>query len=172
MVALGGSSAIGLFGRQTFQEIDQVAIMKGCTKWADRVINMKRIPEQVNTAFQKAMSGKPGPVYLDFPADVLYETIDEAEVDWRLSGRPLLNARPMGETAQVDKLIDALAKAKQPLIVSGSGVIWSQAWTEMQPFVEKAGIPSTPRRKAAACCPTTIRSRSSRCARRRSTTPI
>jgi thiamine pyrophosphate-dependent acetolactate synthase large subunit-like protein len=141
VVALGGSSAIGLFGRQTFQEIDQVAIMKACTKWSDRVVNLKRIPEQVNAAFQKAMGGKPGPVYLDFPADVLYEKVDESQVDWRLSGRPLLNPRPMGETAQVDKLIDALAKAKQPLIVSGSGVIWSKAWPEMQSFVEKAGIP-------------------------------
>ena len=104
-------------------------------------INIKRIPEQVNNAFQKAMSGKPGPVYLDFPADVLYEKVDEAQVDWRLSGRPLLNPRPLGEQAQVDELIDALSKAKQPLVVSGSGVIWSQAWTEMQTFVEKAGIP-------------------------------
>src|SRR5688572_31601355 len=87
------------------------------------------------------MGGKPGPVYLDFPADVLYEKIDENEVDWRLSGRPLLNPRPLGEQARVDELIDALSKAKQPLIVSGSGVIWSKAWTEMQSFVEKAGIP-------------------------------
>ena len=141
VVALGGSSAIGLYGRQTFQEIDQLAIMKPMTKWADRVINLKRIPEMVNTAFQKAMGGKPGPVYLDFPADVLYEKVDEAQVDWRLSGRPLLNPRPLGEQARIDELIDALAKAKQPLVVSGSGVIWSQAWTEMQQFVEKAGIP-------------------------------
>jgi thiamine pyrophosphate-dependent acetolactate synthase large subunit-like protein len=141
VVAIGGSSAIGLFGRQTFQEIDQVAIMKGCTKWSDRVVNIKRIPEQVNNAFQKAFTGKPGPVYLDFPADILYEKVDESQIDWRLSGRPLLNARPLGEQAQVDALIDALSKAKQPLVVSGSGVIWSQAWTEMQAFVEKAGIP-------------------------------
>jgi thiamine pyrophosphate-dependent acetolactate synthase large subunit-like protein len=141
VVALGGSSAIGLYGRQTFQEIDQLAIMKPMTKWADRVINIKRIPEMVNTAFQKAISGKPGPVYLDFPADVLYEKIPEEQVDWRLSGRPLLNPRPLGEPARVNELVDALAKAKQPLIVSGSGVIWSKAWPEMQQFVEKAGIP-------------------------------
>ncbi len=141
VVALGGSSAIGLYGRQTFQEIDQLAIMKPMTKWADRVINVKRIPEMVNTAFQKAMGGKPGPVYLDFPADVLYEKVDESQVDYRLSGRPLLNPRPLGEPARVNELIDALAKAKQPLVVSGSGVIWSKAWGEMQQFVEKAGIP-------------------------------
>jgi thiamine pyrophosphate-dependent acetolactate synthase large subunit-like protein len=95
----------------------------------------------VNNAFQKAISGKPGPVYLDFPADVLYEKVDESQVDWRLSGRPILRQRPLGEQAQIDALVDALSKAKQPLVVSGSGVIWSQAWAEMQNFIEKAGIP-------------------------------
>ncbi len=141
VVAIGGSSAIRQFGRQTFQEIDQLAIMKGCTKWADRVISLKRIPEMVNTAFQKAMGGKPGPVYLDFPADILYDKIPEETVDWSLSGRSLLRPRPMGELARVDQLIDALSKAKQPIILTGSGVIWSQAWTDLQAFVEKAGIP-------------------------------
>lgn len=141
VVAVGGSSAIRQFGRQTFQEIDQLAIMKGVTKWADRVVSLKRIPELVNTAFQKAMGGKPGPVYLDFPADILYDKIPEEQVDWSLSGRALLNPRPMGESARVDELVDALSKAKQPIILSGSGVIWSQAWTELQSFVEKTGIP-------------------------------
>jgi thiamine pyrophosphate-dependent acetolactate synthase large subunit-like protein len=141
VVAIGGSSAIRQFGRQTFQEIDQVAIMKGCTKWADRVVSLRRIPEMVNTAFQKAMNGKPGPVYLDFPADILYDKIPEADVDWRLSGRSLLRARPLGEPARIDELISALSKAKQPIMLSGSGVIWSQAWPELQSFVEKTGIP-------------------------------
>src|SRR5215831_14780915 len=141
VVAIGGSSPIGQFGRQVFQEIDQVAIMKPMTKWADRVYNLKRIPEQVNNAFQKAMSGKPGPVYLDFPGDILYAKIDEEQVDWTLSGRPLLAARPMGEEGQVEALVRVLAKASQPIILSGSGVIWSQAWPELTALVEGAGIP-------------------------------
>src|SRR6202166_2286381 len=141
VVAIGGSSPISQFGRQVFQEIDQVAIMKTCTKWDDRVHNLKRIPEQVNGAFQKAMNGKPGPVYLDFPGDVLYAKIPEEQVDWSLSGRPLLNARPLGDPNKVDALVDAIAKARQPIILSGSGVIWSQAWSELQEFVEKTGIP-------------------------------
>ena len=109
VVAVGGSSPIGQNGRQVFQEIDQLAIMKPCTKWADRVYNPKRIPEQVNVAFQKAMSGKPGPVYLDFPGDILYAKIPEEQVDWSLSGRPLLNARPLGDPNKVDALVDAIA---------------------------------------------------------------
>ena len=152
VVAIGGSSPIQQFGRQVFQEIDQVAIVRGCVKWADRVYNLKRIPEQVNAAFQHAMSGKPGPTYLDFPGDVLYAKIPEEEVDWSMSGRPILNARPLGHPEQVDALLQALAKAKKPVIISGSGVIWSRAWAEMQQFVEKTGIPfyTTPRFNAAA----------------------
>ncbi|MBI4083032.1 MAG: thiamine pyrophosphate-binding protein [Candidatus Lambdaproteobacteria bacterium] len=141
VVAVGGSSSIGLFGRQTFQEIDQLAIMKTCTKWSDRIYNLKRIPEQVNNAFQHAMGGKPGPVYLDCPADLLYEKIPESAVDWSLSGRPLLAPRPMGNEQRIDELVGALAQAKQPIVLSGSGVIWSQAWDELRAFVEKAGVP-------------------------------
>ena len=141
VVAIGGSSPISQFGRQVFQEIDQVELMRGCTKFADRIHNLKRIPQQVNNAFQKAMSGKPGPVYLDFPGDILYAKIEEGEVDWSFAGRPLLNARPLGDPAQVDELVDALSRARQPLIVSGSGVIWSQAWDALAAVVEKAGIP-------------------------------
>jgi thiamine pyrophosphate-dependent acetolactate synthase large subunit-like protein len=141
VVAIGGSSPIFQFGRQVFQEIDQVGIMKGCVKWADRVYNLKRIPEQVNNAFQHAMSGKPGPTYLDFPGDILYAKIPEEQVDWSMSGRPILNARPLGDPEQVDALVLAMASARKPVIVSGSGVIWSRAWPEMQELVESAGIP-------------------------------
>ena len=141
VVAFGGSSPISQFGRQVFQEIDQVELMRGCCKHVDRVHNLKRIPQQVNFALQKAMTGKPGPVYVDMPGDMLYQKIDENLVDWSFAGRPILDSRPLGDPRQVDALVKALAEAKQPLIVSGSGVIWSRAWAEMQQFVEAAGIP-------------------------------
>ncbi|HEY0182637.1 MAG TPA: thiamine pyrophosphate-binding protein [Rhodopila sp.] len=141
VVALGGSSPLSQFGRQVFQEIDQVELMRGCCKHVDRLINLKRIPQQINFALQKAILGKPGPVYLDCPGDMLYQKIDENLVDWSFAGRPILDSRPMGDPRQVDALIGALAEAKNPVIVSGSGVIWSRAWAEMQAFVEAAGIP-------------------------------
>ncbi|HYZ21905.1 MAG TPA: thiamine pyrophosphate-binding protein [Rhodopila sp.] len=141
VVALGGSSPIHQFGRQVFQEIDQMELMRGCTKHVDRLLNLKRIPQQINAAMQQAIAGKPGPVYLDCPGDMLYQKIDENLVDWSFAGRPLLESRPLGDPRQIDALIGALAEAKKPLIVSGSGVIWSKAWAEMQAFVEAAGIP-------------------------------
>jgi thiamine pyrophosphate-dependent acetolactate synthase large subunit-like protein len=141
VVAFGGSSPLSQFGRQVFQEIDQVELMRGCCKYVDRLINLKRIPQQINFALQKAISGKPGPVYLDCPGDMLYQKVDENLVDWSFAGRPMLDSRPMGDPRQVDALIGALAEAKNPLIVSGSGVIWSRAWDEMRAFVDAAGVP-------------------------------
>ena len=141
VVALGGSSPIGQFGRQVFQELDQVKALEGCVKYADRVHNLKRLPQQINFAFQKALNGKPGPVYLDFPGDVLYTEVDEADVDWSYMGRPIIKPRPYAEPKALNALVDAIREARQPLIVSGGGVLWSHAWDEMRQFVEKAGIP-------------------------------
>ena len=154
VVAIGGSSPIFQFGRQVFQEIDQVAIMKGCVKWADRVYNLKRIPEQVNNAFQHAMSGKPGPIYLDLPGDILYAKIPEEQVDWSMSGRPDPQRAPAGRPRAGRR-----ARARhgeppgKPVILSGSGVIWSRAWDEMQQLVETRRHPvlhdaAGPRRRA------------------------
>ena len=141
VVGFGGSSPLGQFGRQVFQEIDQVAIMEGCVKYADRLVNIKRIPQQVNFAFQTAMLGKPGPVYIDCPGDLLYQKLDESQIDWSYAGRPILRPRPYAEPRAINALVDAINSAKQPIICSGGGVIWSQAWNEMRQFVEKAGIP-------------------------------
>src|SRR2546430_16293719 len=141
VVAIGGSSPISQFGRQVFQEIDQVKALEGCVKYADRVYNVKRIPQQVNFAFQKATLGKPGPVYLDFPGDVLYAKVPEEQVDWSYLGRPILKPRPYAEPKAINALVDAIKNAKRPIICSGSGVLWSQAWDGMREFVEKAGIP-------------------------------
>src|SRR5436189_543309 len=72
VVSLGGSSPISQFGRQVFQEIDQVELMRGCNKHVDRLLNLKRIPQQINFALQKSITGKPGPSYVDCPGDILY----------------------------------------------------------------------------------------------------
>ncbi len=141
VVAFGGSSPISQFGRQVFQEIDQMELMRGCCKHVDRIYNLKRIPQQVAFALQTAMTGKPGPVYVDMPGDILYQKIDEDQVDWSFASRPIMDSRSMGDPRQVGALVQALSEAKKPLIVSGSGVIWSRAWAEMQAFVEAAGIP-------------------------------
>ncbi len=141
VVALGGASPILGNGKQVFQEIDQMEIMSGCVKYAARVHDAHRIPELLNTAMQRAMSGKPGPVYLDLPGDVLYQMVDEDKVNWALSGRSILGSRPPANEDQIETLVQALSKAERPVILSGSGIIWSQAWEELHALVDATGIP-------------------------------
>ena len=86
----------------------------------------------MNFALQTRDDRQAGPGLCRLPGDILYQKIDENLVDWSFAGRPLMDSRPLGDPRQVGALVKALAEAKQPLIVSGSGVIWSRAWTEMQ----------------------------------------
>lgn len=139
VVAFGGASPVSQNMKGAFQEIDQVAIMRPVTKWAERVYDARRIPEYVNLAFRHAMSGKPGPVYLDLPGDVLYAEVDENEVQWPKAMAKL--ARPACNQSTLEEVLDALGRAERPVILSGSGILWSEASQELRRFVDETGIP-------------------------------
>ncbi|HKV55251.1 MAG TPA: thiamine pyrophosphate-binding protein [Candidatus Binataceae bacterium] len=139
VVALGGASAVAQQGMGAFQEMDQVGMFKPITKWAERVIDARRIPEIINKAFRVATSGQPGPVYVDLPGDVLYKRIDESEVLY--FKKPHEAPRLSGDPAMVKRAIALLKQAKRPLILTGTGVFWSRAWDELREFVELSGIP-------------------------------
>lgn len=141
VVAFGGSSPVGQYLQGSFQEIDQVAIMRPVTKWAERVYDARRIPEYVNLAFRRAMAGKPGPIYIDLPGDVLYAEVDESEVQWPKNAASAARSRPAADAASLSQVADALAKAKRPVIVTGSGILWSQASDQLRAFVDGTGIP-------------------------------
>lgn len=151
VIALGGSSPASQSRRGTFQEIDQLALLTPCTKWCDRVQHAERIPEFINRAIRQAMSGKPGPVYLDLPADVLFAEVDEAKVDWPEPWQPDKRPRPAANGDEIQLVTDLLAKAEKPVIVSGMGVLWSEGEAELQDFVEVSGIPfyTTPQSRGA-----------------------
>ena len=140
VIAIGGASPIGQSGKGAFQDIDQVAVMKPATKWAERVTDPLRIPEMIAAAYLQAMSGKRGPAYLDLPGDVLYRDVDEAAVFWPGLAATAL-AAPAATQDSVERMMELLAQARRPVIVSGSGVIWSGASAPMRAFVEQAGIP-------------------------------
>jgi thiamine pyrophosphate-dependent acetolactate synthase large subunit-like protein len=141
VLALGGSAPVSATHRGTFQDIDQIKMMLPCTKWADRVYDPHRIPELINIAIRQAMSGRPGPVYLDLPGDILYQEVDEAKIEWPAPWDPSKRHRPAAGAADIRAIVDLLAAVSQPVIVSGSGILWSEAEAELQAFVEASGIP-------------------------------
>src|SRR5215467_15315264 len=139
VIAIGGSSPVSQFGMGAFQEMDQVAMMRPITRWAERAYDARRIPELLSTAFRHAFAARPGPVYLDMPGDVLYRDVDSSDVRW--VEPDLTRQRPLGDAQLVDRAIALLEKAERPVLIAGSGILWSAAAGELQAWVERSKMP-------------------------------
>ena len=141
LLALGGAAPLTLSGKGTFQECDQLSLFKPITKWADRCLDPRRIPDMVATALRQASTGRPGPVYLDMPGDVLYKEVDEDAIVYREASASIGKPRPKGNLDAVRAAVKLLGEVERPILVSGTGIIWSEASADLRQFVELAGIP-------------------------------
>ena len=139
IVVFGGRSPLREFEWGSLQDMDSLSLARTVTKWAKAGYETKRIAEYVSMAFRHALSGRPGPVYLEFPVDILGAGVDEAEVILPRNYRTI--ARPQGDPALVKAAVELLLRAERPVIIAGSGVWWSQAAKELQEFVELTKIP-------------------------------
>ena len=138
IILLAGASSLAARDMDEFQEIDQVSSMRPLCKWAAQVHEPRRIPDYIAMAFRKATRGRPGPIHLDFPGDVLYGDCEESAVVFTHGARP---APPAGDPDAVREAVRMLKAAKRPVIISGSGSLWSGASEELTKFVELTNIP-------------------------------
>ena len=139
MVILGGASEVDGIGRDVFQEVDQVGIMQPLCKYWHRPTMAARYPEIVSTAFRQALSGRPGPVYIDCAADVLYQELEE---DGAVKPtRALKRSRPSAEPGAVKEAVDMLASAERPIIFAGGGAFFSGGAPELERLVDITGTP-------------------------------
>ena len=139
VVALGGSSPITQSSRGVFQEMDQLSIFKPVCKWAERVTDARRIPELIGKSIRMATQGQQGPVYLDLPGDILYTQVELDEVQFPRNLPKQL--RPAGDPELIEEAVALLRHAKRPLVLTGSGVLWSDASAALRKFVDVTGIP-------------------------------
>ncbi|HKA48472.1 MAG TPA: thiamine pyrophosphate-binding protein [Candidatus Dormibacteraeota bacterium] len=139
VIAIGGSSPVSQYGMGAFQEMDQVAMMRPITRWAERAYDARRIPELLAAAFRHAFAAQPGPVYLDMPGDVLYRDVDPSDVRW--VEPDVTRQRPSGDPQLVDRAIGLLEQAERPVLIAGSGILWSAAAGELQAWVERSKMP-------------------------------
>ena len=137
LVVLGGSAFSNTTGLGGFQELDQISVTKSVCKWTGRVDSTERIGEWIHLAVGKALEGRPGGVYLDFPGEVVGRQIEEAEAALR-DGVEITKPHP--DPAVVQRIADQLAKAERPLILVGKGAAWSDAGPAIQQLVDR-GIP-------------------------------
>ena len=141
LLAIGGAAPLAASGRGVFQECDQLSIFKPITKWADRCMDPARIPEMIATALRQTGTGRLGPAYLEMPGDVLHKEVDENSIVYREGSTSMNQARLSGDPDRIHAAIKLLGEAERPILVCGTGIIWSEASAELRRFVELAGIP-------------------------------
>lgn len=140
MVALTGQVATPLIGKDAFQEVDITGATLPFTKHNYLIKDGLEIGKIVNEAFHIANTGRPGPVLIDFPMDILKKEFDypEEEEDVNIRGYKL---QGKANESQIKKVADAIKKAKKPVILAGGGIVISDAVDELRKFVKETDIP-------------------------------
>ncbi|MGZ9161094.1 MAG: thiamine pyrophosphate-binding protein [Candidatus Limnocylindrales bacterium] len=123
-------------GHEAFQEIDQVATIGGLAKWAVEPTEVEAVAPALSEAIRQALGGRPGPVLISLPEDLLDATApDDARVE---HGRPA-PSRPTD--ADIGAVIELLASAARPVILAGGGVLRARTSTELLRFAELLQVP-------------------------------
>ena len=126
--------------RNAFQDADHIAMFSGVTTWVRRVAEADRIADYMDMAFTQATSGRPGPVVLMLPADMLLErTTRPVTRKAALASVPL--DRFCADPARIKEAAALIASAKHPLVVAGGGVHLSQASAEVEALQSRLHLP-------------------------------
>jgi acetolactate synthase-1/2/3 large subunit len=141
VVIITGQVPTSMIGRDAFQEADIIGITMPITKHNYQVRDAAEIPRILAEAYHIAGTGRPGPVLVDIPKDKSNQVAPFAfpeEISIR-GYNPTTQPSPL----QIERVCDAISKAKRPLLYIGGGVITAEAAEELRAFARMAGIPVT-----------------------------
>ena len=135
MILFIGDVDRGTRDREAFQEIDFAAMFAPIAKWAARIDDARRIPEYVARAYATALNGRPGPVVLALPEDMLLDAVEATD-------RPRVDAVVQAPDADaIDQLSDLLATAERPVAIVGGAGWDSAAAHDLADWGVRAGVP-------------------------------
>ncbi len=138
LLLISGCVGIETKNKLDLQDMQQATVIEPIVKEAYVCHNPERIAEYFDMAYRTAISGRPGPVYLELPVDIL-----NAEAQPEKIKRPVtLNRSRPADIDSAEILIDMIAKSGKPIVIGGSGTWYSDAGQELQEFAEKTGIPA------------------------------
>lgn len=141
LVVFTGQVGSSQIGNDAFQEADIIGITRSCCKHNYLVKDVKDLPRIIKEAFHIATTGKPGPVVVDMPKDMLSSS---TEFIWpdnvKLPGySPNYNGHPK----QISKALELLCEAERPVIIAGGGIVASGAMDELKQLADKLHVPVT-----------------------------
>lgn len=148
IVAITGQVATAFIGTDAFQEVDILGITMPVVKHSYIVRNATDIPTIVREAFQLAMSGRPGPVLIDFPKDVAFAEVDMVR-NFEVAG----DAPECPDAEQLAIARDLIATRRKPLLYAGGGTRIARASDEVRDFVKATGIPVVTTLQGLGCIP-------------------
>ena len=137
VIVIGGRRPIHDEGIGYFQELDAVPIFHSVTKWAATVERVSEVVPAVLRAYECAMSGRPGPVYLDLPEDVLNASIAGTDP----SSVPSVAPVPPADDESVRECGRLIGDAQRPLLIVGEDIRWTFCQAALRRLVERNSIP-------------------------------
>mgnify|MGYP000843731620 CR=1 FL=1 len=138
LLVIAGASGMDYRDKMALQDAPQAAIAAPIVKAAYVCTQTERVAEYVETAFRMTLAGRPGPVFLELPCDVLGRAMPGGHCAWH---KTILDSRPV-DVHGVEKTIALLREAERPILIAGSGAGYARAGKELQEFVEKSGVPA------------------------------
>jgi thiamine pyrophosphate-dependent acetolactate synthase large subunit-like protein len=121
------------------QEMNQIDMVKPVTKWCATCYETKRIPEYLSIAFRQATMGRPGPVFLELPPDILFGGVDENTVTMPV--RRVHKSFTHPHESELKEAAKVINSAQKPLFMGGGGVRMSGCREVLKTFIEKTGFP-------------------------------
>jgi len=140
ILVFGGQGPFANLRKGSLQEMDHIGVVKPITKYADAVYQTHRIPEYIELAIRHAVSGVPGPVFLEIPMDVFLAQAEEDQAPIpRIHTAP---PRLSPDRDEARRAIDLLARAERPMVMAGTSVKWSRAADALNRFIGEIHIPT------------------------------
>jgi acetolactate synthase-1/2/3 large subunit len=135
MILFVGQVGRDMRGREAFQELDYAAVFGSMVKWAAEIDCTERIPEYISRAYHVAMSGRPGPVVLALPEDVL------SEVATCVDAAPVKISESLPQPADMEQLERLLAEAQRPVLIVGGSRWDANATAQLVEFATQRDLP-------------------------------
>jgi len=141
VIAITGQVPRNSIGKMAFQEADAMGIFEHITKYVVEIKKLEEIPIWIKNAFYIATTGRPGPVVVDIPRDIFYEKVDEVKWPEKPMVKGYKEFPTIIDRQKLKKAAEILINAERPIILVGTGVVWSNATQEVLELAELLHIP-------------------------------
>lgn len=136
MILIGGAAPLNTRGKGALQEMPQTEMFRTFTKASFTIETTEAIPAKLHEAFQIALNGRPGPVFIEVPIDILYGTVETTDI------LPKVVAEAVEPSvAAMQEIFELVRAAQKPILIAGSQVYWDDAATALRELTDQTGLP-------------------------------